>query len=390
MSVNHNAASNSESPIGLLDIAIIIARNLRLLLIGPLLAGLLALGASFAIKPTFTATTVLLTPQQQQGGALAALQSLSAIAGMAGAAGGLKNPAEQYVSLIQSTRIADRLIDRFKLMEVYDAEMRMDARKTLNRNTNVSTGKKDNLITITVDDTQRQRAADIANAYVEELRRLTFDLAITDAQQRRKFFEEQVNATKGRLNEAQKSLQSSGINQSVLRADPSSAAVEYAQIKAAVTAAEVKLQSVRSYLTENSQEVQIALNNLRALQSQLARAAAADTTSASNDYISRLREFKYQENLFELFSKELELAKIDESRDGMLIQVIDTAAPPERKSRPQKALIAILTTLGTGFLLLLVILGRELTRSVQNPETATKLVDLQLTLRSALGRIAKH
>lgn len=383
------AASDGET-IDLIDIALVIAQNLRLLILGPILAGLLALGISFLIKPTFTAVTVLMTPQQQQSGAMAALQSLGALAGAAGAAAGLKSPADQYVSLIQSTRIADQIIDRFKLMEVFESEMRADARKTLDSVTAVSAGKKDNLITITVDDTDPQRAANIANGYVEELRRMTSDLAITEAQQRRKFFELQVSTTKAKLVEAQKALQSSGINQGALRADPTAAAVEYAQIKASVTAAEVKLQSMRTYLTENSPEFRLALDNLAALRAQLVKAETADTGSGDNEYITKLREFKYQEALFEFFSKQFELAKIDESRDGLLIQVVDSAQPPERKSKPKKALIALLTAFGTGFLLLMFVLLRQMTDASRlTTESAAKLALLRATLRNSVG-LSRH
>jgi len=276
-------------------------------------------------------------------------------------------------------------------MNVYESELRMDARKTLDSNTNVSAGKKDNLITITVDDTNPRRAADIANGYVDELRGLTAGLAITEAQMRRRFFEEQVANTKAKLIGAQKSLQTSGINQGVLRADPSSAAMEYAQIKAEVTAAEVKLQSMRSYLTENSPEFKLAFDNLKALRGQLTKAESVDAASSGSDYISKLRDFKYYETLFELFSKQYELAKIDESRDGMLIQVVDEATPPERKSKPKKAIIAILTTLGTCCVLLMFVLIRQMTRnSRQSPEAAAKFDQLQRALRSSFGGNARR
>lgn len=382
---------NTDDTIDLLDIAIILAKHLRLLIVGPLLAGLAALGLSFLIKPTFTATTVLLTPQQQQGAAMAALQSLGSLASMAGAAAGLKNPADQYVSLLQSNRIADRIIDKHKLIEIYESEMRMDARKTLGNNTTIAAGKKDNLITISVDDTDPQRAADIANAYVAELHQLSADLALTEAQQRRRFFEDQLKTVKSQLIDAQKSLQLSSVNQGTLRADPSSAVMEYAQIKAQVTATEVKLQSLRTHLTEDTLEVRQALGELNALRVQMARAEKADSASAGSDYLSKLRDFKYYEALFELFSKQFELAKIDESRDSTLIQVVDQATAPERKSKPKKAIIAILTTFGTGCILLMYVLIRQMIgRAHQSPYTKTKLAQLRAALQGAFGRRQVH
>lgn len=386
MSPPRDCPVNNDAEIDLLDIALVIAQHLRLLVVGSLAAGLVTLGGTFLVKPTFTATTVLLTPQQQSS-AMAALQSLGALAGMAGATAGLKNPSDQYVSLIQSTRIADRLIDRFKLMDVYESEKRMDARKTLDKKTDVTAGKKDNLITITVDDTDPQRAADIANAYVEELRKLTSDLALTEAQQRRMFFQEQIKTTKKQLLEAQKALQLSSVDQGTMRADPTSAALEYAQIKAQVTASEVKLQSMRTYLTEMSPEVKIALNELDALRAQMAKAERVDTSSANSDYLSKYRDFKYYETLFELLSKQFELAKIDEGRDSTLIQVVDVATAPERKSKPKKAIIAILSTLGTCCVLLFFILVRQMAlNSRRSPGTAAKLDQLRHTLRSSIGR----
>jgi uncharacterized protein involved in exopolysaccharide biosynthesis len=378
--------------IDLLDIALVIAQHLRLLLVGSLIAGLMALGGSFLVKPTFTATAVLMTPQQQQGAAMAALQSLGALAGMAGAASGLKNPSDQYVSLMQSARIADHLIDRFNLMDVYESEKRIDARRTLESNTSISAGKKDNLITIAVDDGDPKRAAEIANGYVDELRRLTADLAVTEAQQRRKFFEEQLVTIKTKLSDAQKALQSSSINQGTLRADPSAAAIEYAQVKAEVTAAEVKLQSMRSYVTENAPEFKAALSNLTALRSQLSKVENIESSSGSNEYINKLREFKYQETLFEIFSKQYELAKVDESRDGILIQVVDEATPPERKSKPKKAIIAILTTFGSGFVLLMYVLIRQMTHRsrLQSPEVDEKFQKLRAALRTTFSHTIRH
>ncbi|MBQ0131117.1 MAG: lipopolysaccharide biosynthesis protein, partial [Comamonas sp.] len=99
------------------------------------------------------------------------------------------------------------------------------------------------------------------------------------------------------------------------------------------------------------------------------------------------REFKYQETLFELFAKQFEIAKVDESREGAVLQVVDAAVPPERKSGPKKALIAIAATLGSGFVLLFWVFVRHALRaSSKNPESAAKLGQLKQSWRRALGR----
>ena len=375
-----------EDEISLLDLALVIAENLRLLILGPIVVGLAALGYAFPIEPTFTAKVVMLPPQQQQSAAASALQSLGALGGLAGAAG-IKSPADQYVALMQTNTVEDRLIERFKLMEVYKAEFKADARRALEQNTRISAGKKDGLLTIEFDDKSPQRAAEVANAYVDELRRLTSSLAITEAQQRRAFFEKQLAQTKDKLTAAQRALQAAGINEGAIRAEPRAAAEVYAKLQAEITAGEVRLQTMRGYLAETAPEFQQAQSQLTALRGQLARRESVNTSGAQGDYVDRFREFKYQETLFDLFARQYEVARIDESREGAVIQVLDPATPPERKSKPKRAMIAVVATLAAGFALLLWVFVRHALRNARkDTESAQKLGQLSAALRRSMGR----
>ncbi|MBW6496716.1 MAG: lipopolysaccharide biosynthesis protein [Burkholderiaceae bacterium] len=375
-----------EDEISLLDILQVLAENARLLILGPLVVGLAALGLSFLITPTFTATTRIMTPQQQSGAAMA-LAQLGALAGMAGAAAGIKNPADMYVGLINSRTVADRMIDRFKLMEVYEADFREDARKTLTENSSISAGK-DGLIAIEVDDHDPKRAAAMANAYVEELSNITGSLAVTEAQQRRLFFEKELAKAKESLVRAETALGGAGVSESVLKFNPEAMGEGIATLRAQVVAKEVQLSSMRGYLTANSPDFRQAQQELASLRAQLAKAASNNQPSGGNaDYINRYRDFKYNEVLFEQLAKQYELARIDESREGTIIQVVDVAEPPERKSKPKKALIAVLATLASGFiLLLLVFVRRALQNAGQDPESAAKLA----AVRAGFGRMLKH
>ncbi|HRD86408.1 MAG TPA: Wzz/FepE/Etk N-terminal domain-containing protein, partial [Rubrivivax sp.] len=261
-----------EQNLRLVEVGIALAENLRLLVAGPLAAGLLALALTYAFKPTYTARTSLLPPQQQnQNAAASALASLGALGNAAGAAATLRTPGDQYLALLQSTTIADRLISEFKLMEVYDEDNLVDTRRKLDRRVDMSVGKKDGLITIEVDDKDPTRAAAMARRYVDELRRLTSRLALTEAQQRRVFFEAQLAEARDRLTQAQLILQGSGFGAGALRAEPRAAAEAYARVKAEVTATEIRLQVLRRSLADHTPEVQQQLSVLAALRSQLAR-----------------------------------------------------------------------------------------------------------------------
>ncbi len=378
-----------DDEISLLDLLQTVVDNLRLLVLGPLAAGLLALVVAFLIPPTFTAKTQFLPPQQQQSAAASMLASLGSLGGLAGAAAGIKNPADQYVAYMKSHALKDALIDRFQLMARYDVKLRTDARLALDGVTRVASGK-DGLMSVEFDDKDPQFAANVANAYVEELRLLLGRLAVTEAQQRRLFFEKQLLQAKDNLAQAEAALKATGVSDSVLKSNPVSAIAGVAAIKAQVTAQEVKIGAMRGYLAETAPDFKQALNELATLKAQLAKQDAGDAATGKageGDYITRYRDFKYHETLFELFAKQYELARVDEAREGAVIQVLDVAQPPERKAKPKKALIAVIATLAVGFALLLFVFVRQALRHARgDAETASKLNQLKASWRKALGK----
>ena len=394
-------APEQDDEISLLDLLQVVVDNLRLLVLGPLAVGVLALGISFLVTPTFTAKTVFLPPQQQQSAAASMLASLGSLGGLAGAAAGLKSPADQYLAYLKSATLQNEIVDRFKLMERYKAKFKEDARKSLTANVRASSGK-DGLIVLDADDEDPQFAADLANAHVEELRKLLGTLAVTEAQQRRLFFEKQLKLAKDNLAKADTDLRATGISESVLKSNPTSAVAAVATLRAQITAQEVKLGAMRGYLAETAPEFKQALNELANLRSQLAKqgeespasvassnkaGAAGHSNTSQDDYVSKYREYKYQEALFELFTKQYEIARVDEAREGAVIQVLDVATPPEKKAKPQKALVAIIATLATGFVLLLyVFIKNALKGSEQDEGTRAKMAALKASWKRALGK----
>jgi len=274
-------------------------------------------------------------PQQQQSAAAGALASLGALAGVAG--GGVRNTGDQYVALVQSHSVTDRLIERFDLQAVYEDDFRTDTRLKLDLRTHVNLGKKDGLIVLEVEDHDPKRAADMANAYVEELRKLTARLALTEAQQRRQFFEGQLAQVRDKLTAAQLALQGTGVTAGALKAEPKATAEGFAKLKAELTTAEVRLQVLRRGLADSAPEMQAQTAIIGALRSELHRMETPDATNNQAGYISAYREFKYQESLLDLIARQYELAKVDESRDGGQLQLVDQAQVPERKSRPKRS-----------------------------------------------------
>lgn len=314
-------------------------RQWHVLLVAPFAGATLAVAASFLITPLFTARTVFIPPQQQQSAAGSALASLGALFGPIGVAGG-RSTSDLYVSLLQSTNVQDQLIDRFKLDEVYGFAKRTEVRRKLETRVRVALGKKDGLITVEVDDTVPARAAAIANQHVAELRRLSDEFALTETQQRRRFYEGELKRTQAALSKAQTNLENSGFGAGAIKAEPKAAAESYARLRADLTAAQVRLTTLRSRLTDNAPEVQTQSAQVASLAAEVRKIEKTANAGANTEYLDHYREFKYQETLFDLLAKQFELARLDEAREGALVQVVDVATPPELKSSPKRSYFA--------------------------------------------------
>jgi uncharacterized protein involved in exopolysaccharide biosynthesis len=391
--MNENQISDlpedEEDGINLLDILQTLAENARLLVFGPLIVGLIALGVSFSSKPYYVAETNIMTPQQQ-GGASAALAQLGALAGMAGAVGGLKSPADMYIGLLKSRTVADRMINRFGMMKIENVKTREDARDILTKITGGAV-RKDGQITIKVAANDPGLAAAMANAYVEELASLTSRLAVTEAQKRRQFLEKELAKAKQNLVKAEIALGGVGVSESTLKFNPAAMGQGLATLKAQITAKELQLSSMRGVLTENSPDFRQAQRELAAMRGQLGKFENTEPTGGNAEYINRYRDFKYNEVLFEQLAKQFEMAKIDESSDGAVIQVVDVAVPPERKSNTPKSKIAMLATLATGFVLLVfVFVRRALKNTSQSPENAAKLAAIRAGFLRVLMPWRRH
>ena len=388
MSENIETQQVQDDEISLLDLLQTVVDNLRLIVFGSLGVGVLALGVSFLMPPIYTAKTQFLPPQQQQSSASALIQSLGSMGGVAAAATGLKNPADQYIAFLKTQSVLDAMVERFKLQDRYETKFKTDARKALIENTKIQAGK-DTIIQLEVDDKDPVFASELANGYVSELRKLMGRLSLTEAQQRRAFFENKIIEAKAELAQADKALRSTGVSATTIKSSPLAAVEVVAKLKGAITAQEIKIGGMRGYLTEAAPEIKQALLELSTLRVQLTKAEKDDPTvtlgNSEDSYVERYRDYKYKETLYEMFAKQYELARVDEAREGAVIQVIDPAQAPERKTKPQKALIAIIATLVASFALLLFVFVRQAIRnSSQNSESAKKLVSIQDSWRRAL------
>ena len=362
-----------------------------------LAAALLAFIIAMLLPKMYTASTTILPPQQNQSTATAMLGQLGALAGIGSAELGLNNPDDLFVAMLQSRTIADRLIDRFDLRQVYSVKQYQAARKNLESRSEI-VAEKEGLISISVTDRDPKRAAELANAYVDELHVLNGNLAITEAGQRRVFYQQQLAAEREALAQAEVGLKQMEEKSGLIQPDAQGRAIvsAVADMRAQVAIHEVQLQSMRAYATENNPEVKRAQQELAGLRAQLAK-LERNTAELGNgnlqvptrqlpavelEYLRRLRDVKYHETLYEFLNKQLEASRIDEAKDAILVQVVDKAVAPERKSSPHRLLI-VLVSAAIVFLLscVAILLIEALRRKQQDPNDGGRLATLRHSLK---------
>ena len=381
--------------VDLLDLLLPLLQRRRMILKWIVSLGVITAIVVFLLPNQYEAATKIMPPQQAQSTATAMLGQLGALAGLAGKDIGLKNPSDLYVGIIKSRSIADAIIQQFDLQSYYHKKHLADTRKYLESHSEVEAGK-DGLISIKYEDKDPKRAADIANAYVKQLYQVNQRLAISEASQRRLFFEKELETEKNLLADAEielkKTQESTGLIELSGQADAIIRSV--AQLQSQLSGKQVQLEAMKSFATSENPDVIRTEQEIAALKTQLANVERTNKLGAGNiaiptrkipqaglEYIRKLREVKYHEGLFEILAKQFEAAKIDEGKNAPIIQVVDAAVVPEVKAGPHRSLI-ILGGAILGFIIgcFHVWISAAYSRMKQDPEASSKLSMLHQTL----------
>lgn len=350
-------ADAGEREFSILDILIVLAKHKKLIIWLPVIAALVSAAISFALPNVYKANAKLLPPQQSQSGASALLSQLGGAAGALAGSAGLKSSNDLYVGMLKSRTVADKLIAKFDLQKIYDVETMEKTRIILGGNTAIAAGK-DGLISIEVEDEDKKLVAQIANAYVSELVSLTKILAVTEASQRRMFFERQLEQSKDNLAKAEMALKGALDTRGVISVDADSRAIveTVGRLRAKISAKDIEISAMKAFVTTNNPEYKRAQEELTSLRSELSKlengrpALAGDAVSDSSkqvglENIKILRDVKYYQMLYELLAKQYEAARLDEAKDSAIIQVLDPAIDPERKFKPKRSILILISTI---------------------------------------------
>ena len=387
MSDNFIPPKSTDYEISLLDLVITLAKHKKIIFGVPLITALFVAILSLLSPDIYTASTQIMPPQQQSG-ASSPFGQFGALTGFPGFSFGLRNPADIYVAMLKSRTVSDNMIKRFQLQFVFKTKLVTDTRKAL-ENASSIVASKDGFIVVKVDDTNPKLAADMANGYVEELQKLTQVLAVSEASQRRLFFEKQLLQAKRALVDAELSLKKIQEKTGLLQLDAQAQELirAGAELKGQIAMKEVELGAMRTFATGNNPDYIRTQQLVGGMRNQLAKieTGSVSTSKAPEvglEYLRKVRDLKYAETIYDILTKQIEIAKIDEAKEGSLIQILDKAVVPDKKSKPKRSLMVLLATVSAGFFTLLYAFIKEaLQNARKDTKTQAQLQALKKTLR---------
>ena len=331
---------------------------------------LFAIGYALLIPNQYTSTAQLMPPDQQALSSASMLAALSGAGPAASLGGGLmstRTPAGTFIGILDSRTAQDDIIDRFDLRRIFHCKFYTDARNILKGKTAIVEDKKSGIISISVTDRDPNRARDLAKAYVEELNKLVNSLSTSSARREREFLEQRLKSIKSDLDASSVELsQFSSRNATMNPQSQGQALFESAtRLQGELITAQSELSGLKAMYSDDNVRVRGARARIDELQSQLRKMGGiggkVDGADQKSDqlypsirelpilgvtYSDLSRQLAMQEGIYEILTKQYELAKVEEAKEIPPVKVLDEPDVPERKSSPHRAIIVVL-----GFLL---------------------------------------
>ena len=387
---------NTEPDINLLDLLIALGQEKWTLMVVTFLAALTGVVVSLNTPSTYVSRTSIMPSQQSGGGGggLGALAGLAGLSGMSGIASSIKSSDEMFIALMRSHSVQSSLIEQFKLKERYGARNIEEARLALSNNVVILADKKSGMLLVDAQDKEPEFAAQLANAQVKELNVILNRLAVTEAQQRRAYYEQQIVRTQTKIPqlelEFKDAQKSSGLEVASLLS-------EAGTLPGQVAAKELQLQVLSRFATGQNPDLKRLAVEISALRAQMARYELSRTEpktsepnksgqvaeSTKTNFVQKATQayntLKIQEALLESYVKQLELAKVDEAKEGPAVQVVDEAIAPEMRAKPERKKMVIAYTI-TGLVIAFVLAAlRALLRHIRStPEGLQRWNQLKL------------
>jgi tyrosine-protein kinase Etk/Wzc len=383
------AESRAAADLDVLDLALPLVRHKYVISLATAFGLLMAMAVALLTRNVYTATAVIMPPQQSQSSAGLLSQLGGSLSGLGGAVG-LKDPNDLYIDLLQSETVQFGVIRQLDLQKEYRTPTPAYARLVLGGNSKF-VSMRGGLLNISVKDLDPRQAAKIANAYVDQLHQMNDNLAITEASRRAAFFGNELSLQKARLADAEEAFQQTQQKTGAIAPGNQTSLViqQIAELQAQIHSREVQLQSLRLSSTEQNPDVILLNSEMAVLRSQLRALEGGATEHQPGDvqltsqsvpgaqlnYSRKLREVSYETYLVDLIARQYEAAKLDEAKAAPIIQLVDPAHVPEWKTSPSRTLWTVVGGCLGFFVSCLVIVGHHLYYCILEDEQLSRRLD---------------
>jgi uncharacterized protein involved in exopolysaccharide biosynthesis len=369
--------SYDDDEINLTDLLLVLLKRKKMIGLLVLAVAMVTAVYSLLIPKTYTATARILPPQKSESGLSGILSGGGAFESLGLSLLGTKSSTDVFVGILESRTVADMLIKKFNLHEVYNQKNTDVIYKTLADRTKTQVSRKSQIVSVSVDDRDPGRAAEMANAYVDALDQVNRTVNITEGHRKRVFLEDRVDKVKKDLVAAESALKEFQEKYKLIAIDEQAkVTIEgAARIKGEIIAAQIELEVLKKFGTERQNEAIMLKSKIAEMEYHLSRIGQGDSEKSTGSenkpskktmpdfyipfselpelgmQLARLtRDAKVQAKVFELVTSQYELAKIEEAKDMNTIQILDRAVPPETRSSPKRTQMVVLSAVVAFFI----------------------------------------
>ncbi len=381
-----------EGEINLLQLLLVVARRKMFIIKVCAVAMLFSAGFALSMKNVYTATSKYYPPQRES--ALGGLASLLVQSGPLQGLGGLGGPGDVYMAITKSRTVADAVVKRLDLQKGEGGKiLNPEAARNRAMGAVKVTSGKDGIITVAASSRDPKKAAELANAFVDETVKRSIQLYVTKAGTEKSFLEKRLETVKVDLQNAEGEMRSFQEKHKTIKVDAQAAVAidAIAKLRAEIAHKEVQLATLRNSMTDESSEVKSLQAGIARLKSQVGALtgkggadniipATGDVPGLGTEYLRKVRDLKVQEAIFEQLSKQYEMAKINETKNSSTVQIIDEAVPPLRKSKPRRVLIVLASTVMAFFGSLVIIIVQDYSSRI-SPQNEEILKEIKESLR---------
>lgn len=380
----------STMQVSLADIFYILVKWRKLILINFILFVLISIAVAFLLPKKYTSTATILPPEGEAGSELGFLSMLTDIPVNIPSLPGVVTPADEYLAILRSRNVREAVIKKLDLKEYFKVTFMTDALLQLN-NISFFDKTEENLVVISVTEKTPEIAQKMVQTFVDELDRVNQETRKTTATYSREFLEKRLQEVENDLQNAAENIRSfQEKNKAISLEEQTKTAIEAAaKLRGEIALTEVELNLLEKSLEPTHSEVINKNFQLEELKKQLDKLETGQGLKDSEfvipfskipdlgkQYVFLTKDLEVYKAIYTLLTQQYEQAKLQEKKDTPTLKLLDKPNLPDKKSKPQRRLIVMISAILSFLVSIFIIFFLEYLNKLKTnePENYKKIV----------------